>query len=659
MPPNPIFARHRPTLSHQSDQPTTRRPLGSTPIIFLSTVLGIAALAPAATRQWLYSGAVLESLLIIYSDTQRSSNDVHAARLWIVLAAVNITYLIASTSWLLRASFVGTCYSVIFATCISEFLIVSRAARSTIRRILPGVHFLGDKIAYFNLPALEIDAEAYGLLVARGITFSLSTLEIEVHGLELGLRISNEYELAMCADRLSISLFKSIEVSDIYGNIKVDEGQMLFNDPVNSARSPIRKQHRAQNGNEAAVRPKRVDSADVEGYSSSAHLPRSIAKNDTDAETGYNDAIQSIKSSSQVCVARQSIEGNEHAKPPEDEREMRQAICARLQSVPAISHTPEHAITVSWLQNIFPRTRRFLHRLPLLLRLLLNPLSYLHPIEIPSISIAGPGDKLKQVIKQRLFENQESLDANMEQLEEELSVWLSDASFCLEVSDLSGLTHVPLNSAGDILAYLQSGNIAIYRTPNDTNEVTQVTHIGGTDATCVIPAFLLPHHEHCWPPPPHEQSSSKPGTTNMDSTVSDEANEENQDVANIIFSVHASLPSHFDQSLLDFAAALLKATDVMNVETLFEPGEPDEDGNTSLRARISERIPNSLKTGIKKGVKADAVKDKVNDRWVARTVGKLAAKLESAHGDFGYTSTFPLSLESYRHQAETASKILP
>lgn len=145
----------------------------------------------------------------------------------------------------------------------------------------------------------------------------------------------------------------------------------------------------------------------------------------------------------------------------------------------------------------------------------------------------------------------------------------------------------------------------------------------------------------------------------MDSTVSDEANEDNQDVANIIFSVHASLPSHFDQSLLDFAAALLKATDVMNVETLFEPGEPEEDGNTSLRARISERIPNSLKTGIKKGVKGDAVKDKVNDRWVARTVGKLAAKLESAHGDFGYTSTFPLSLKSYRQQAESASKILP
>ena len=54
--------------------------------------------------------------------------------------------------------------------------------------------------ALFTLPALEIDQDVDGLLVIRGITISLSSLTIVAHGIELGMKLADDIELAMYAD---------------------------------------------------------------------------------------------------------------------------------------------------------------------------------------------------------------------------------------------------------------------------------------------------------------------------------------------------------------------------------------------------------------------------------------------------------------------------
>jgi uncharacterized membrane protein len=106
--------------------------------------------------------------------------------LWTLLATLNLVYAICSTSWLLYIVFAATCYPGIAITCLAQFSTAADLARRGFRTLLRDLHFTRDKIAFFNLPALEIDVDVNGLLVLRGVSISLSSLTIVVHGIELG-----------------------------------------------------------------------------------------------------------------------------------------------------------------------------------------------------------------------------------------------------------------------------------------------------------------------------------------------------------------------------------------------------------------------------------------------------------------------------------------
>ena len=62
------------------------------------------------------------------------------------------------------------------------------------------------------------------------------------------------------------------------------------------------------------------------------------------------------------------------------------------------------------------------------------------------------------------------------------------------------------------------------------------------------------------------------------------------------------------------------------------------------------------------GMKKTLVGSMVNDRWIAKMVGKIAAHLEKAQGDVGYSGDIPIQLEPYRPGPEDdgmLTKILP
>ena len=137
------------------------------------------------SRRWALSGAAIETFVIILG----SGNGYRifpAIPLWTLLATLNLVYAICSTSWLLYGMFTAACYPWILVTCLFQFAQAADLARRGLRKTLGELHFTRDKIALFNLPALEIDVDVYGLLVLRGVTISLSTLTIVVHGIELG-----------------------------------------------------------------------------------------------------------------------------------------------------------------------------------------------------------------------------------------------------------------------------------------------------------------------------------------------------------------------------------------------------------------------------------------------------------------------------------------
>ena len=91
--------------------------------------------------------------------------------------------------------------------------------------------------------------------------------------------------------------------------------------------------------------------------------------------------------------------------------------------------------------------------------------------------------------------------------------------------------------------------------------------IGGMNTSFAIPLFMLPYHRHLLPAQPTEkqkqeqshaldQAEGQPQRAQAQA----ELTKLKQDVAEIAFSVHAALPIHMDQSLLDLLAEMGKVS---------------------------------------------------------------------------------------------------
>lgn len=156
-------------------------------LLLATTGLVVALVATLAwARRWLVSGCAIEALIIIYG-AGIGTRIFSSIPLWTVLATLNLLYAISATSWLLYWCFTSLCYPAILFTCLFQFEFAANWARSILRKTLRELHFTRDRIALFNLPALEIDTDVDGLMAVRGVTISLSSLTIIAHGIELGI----------------------------------------------------------------------------------------------------------------------------------------------------------------------------------------------------------------------------------------------------------------------------------------------------------------------------------------------------------------------------------------------------------------------------------------------------------------------------------------
>jgi hypothetical protein len=103
-----------------------------------------------------------------------------------------------------------------------------RWVRRLLRRGLKECHFVDDKIAFFDIPALEIDNEVDGLIALRGVTFEVSSLSFVVHGVEVGIKLSDDMELAIQTERVKVSFLRGIEIGDCFANLKGGQYEMTF-----------------------------------------------------------------------------------------------------------------------------------------------------------------------------------------------------------------------------------------------------------------------------------------------------------------------------------------------------------------------------------------------------------------------------------------------
>lgn len=119
--------------------------------------------------------------------------------------------------------------------------------------------------------------------------------------------------------------------------------------------------------------------------------------------------------------------------------------------------------------------------------------------------------------------------------------------------------------------------------------------LGGADATIQTPSFLLPHHEHWLPERPsksdvQEQESAIDEADGVPKAVQagQELEQMRKDETNVKISAHVRLPAVFDQELLDFVAAIVKATKVVEAER--ELNEPDVDSDADVDNTDAESI---------------------------------------------------------------------
>ena len=153
-------------------------------VLWASTFVELVATLPwNVSWRWIWSGCAIESILLIFGslNDSRIFTDVS---LGLQLILLNGSYAVSFTSWHIYI-FAGGCYGLILVTILYQFESLSSYTRIYLRKLLRGTHFIYDKVARFDLPALRIDTTLSGLFVVRAISFSFSDLTIVAHGLEL------------------------------------------------------------------------------------------------------------------------------------------------------------------------------------------------------------------------------------------------------------------------------------------------------------------------------------------------------------------------------------------------------------------------------------------------------------------------------------------
>jgi hypothetical protein len=707
-----------------------------TPNVFAaSTVLAVALFR--WPLRWIVSGVPILVYTILLGQA-KGCRVLPYIPLWSIFTTLNLLYAVAATSWLLYWVFAFFCYVSILFSCMFQFDMAAMLARRAFRSLLRDLHFINDTISFFNLPALEIDTEVNGLLVIRGFTFSLSTLTGTAHGIEVGIKLSDDMELAIQTEKCTVHLFRKITIGDVFCNVKGGEWEMSFGslkpgpratleDDFVSKDTPILKA-----AAEAALMDGSRDMKDEFTYGevpkdqSAKESKESIQKLTPDEEKArgiYEAKLRRIHETSTINIAierlKKDAEEDEEKSSPVTDANIRAAVCTHIHNQPTIPHPPKTSIRVSTLmQTSYPGLKKFIHRLPFLYRCLLSPISYFHPVHIENITCAGSGKWMVSLMQHHLFKHFPSQDGVIRRLEARISAWLADANFAVELGGIKCTAHVPIDSSYDIETHFAIRDLMAFRTllPPSAVNLIQVVRLGGADATLSLPSFLLPRHEHLLPPKPTIDQ-----TLDLEQEISDadgipntvqkqrELDQLQKDETNMKISAHAHLPAVFDQQLLNFVAALVKATRIIEMEkdhedmvlkraetlefeeSLFRTDSIASDsasiastdtGDTvgSIGSTTSTMRPKGtegfnkfmrkmdrgfkdMNTNVKDGMRKagiNTVSAVANDRWIAKIVGNIMRKLEKAQGDVGYSGLIPIELAYYRDRAEyDYSKLLP
>ncbi|KAK4504912.1 hypothetical protein PRZ48_002875 [Zasmidium cellare] len=580
----------------------------------LSTAVTIGLISIFSwASDWLYSGAAILSQLLVY-DQARQTAAFPSTRPWMILAILNIIYAIASTSWLQYRIFATICWVIVLVTFVSIAPWASYASRAILRRLLTRAHLTSDVIAGFDLPALHLDIGLEGLLAVRGWTFSLWKMTLELHGVEAAYNLTEGMHICLYCDGVAVRIWRSVTIDAIYGVLK----QEKFAVELESLSQP-------KKGTEASFDP-----------------AQETTTGDVKAHSVYQSIRHQIRHTSPIQQCRKQT-GRQDS--PQLDEKIRAATCKKLDRFTSVPHRPEHSIQASTILQFIPLwIRRFLSRMPFILRLILMPLSYLHPIKTASASVSASGSWMAGIMRDRAYSIHGEDRDDIKELERAMTSCMENAMFCLDLADIQALAQVSIRASQDMVAYLWCGSSTMMRIETGWNKVAPAISLEGMDATFIIPPYFLPSHEHLLPPPPSSRAGEK---------------EQQADEADVEFSFHLSLPVVVDGAMIDFLTDFINATIAIEMEDE-DTGNAEDLTDKSRIDRTKIKITaaaHGAGGSIKKGIKKAAFST-TNDSWIPKLVNGLASQLEGLHGHVGYSGRLPVSLQHFRGDGKLPTKLL-
>ncbi|CAD6439820.1 e7fdd15e-8288-412d-9e4e-1ad462be898c [Sclerotinia trifoliorum] len=397
-----------------------------------------------------------------YTESAACTRILPGVPLWPLTTTLDLTYCICRTSWLFYYLFTVTCWSSIPIICLFQFPIAGQLLRKQLRKILLsktwGLQFIDDRIGIFDIPGLEIDTKVDGLVVVRGVTLILSEMSLTVHGVEVVLKLmvgegkdGEIIDVGIGCEEVVVRLGRGIEVGDCFVSVKRGERGMGFKDvrerigggrwagdQVSEVDLKMLKvvkgngngNRNVQNGQQNLEAERKWNNT-VKNDITDGHAPKdtdikkgieaikTIAPDDTKAANDqYHKTISAIRSTNSIQTCRQEVQrlvdsgagkkadGTEALASVNENsnNDICAAICSQLHRQPSITHPPTRSIKVTTLQTLIPpHIRTFLHRLPMLIRLLLSPIAHFHPVKISSVTATGSGKWIQEILEEKLF----------------------------------------------------------------------------------------------------------------------------------------------------------------------------------------------------------------------------------------------------------------
>ncbi|KAK6335055.1 hypothetical protein TWF718_010497 [Orbilia javanica] len=524
----------------------------STPAFSLAfSIYAILAFPEWSIRLWT-SGVPLLCFLIFYGGTVSQLPNTHPNQRLPLVVGILLLYIIFSTSWLAHYILILITWPFVALLATANFTFLQTIVRRSIRRLGRDLHYFQNKIACFDIPALDIDVLANGMMVIEGLTFTLSAFTLEAHSIEVVLKVDDGLEVCLRTEKVISRLGRCVEVGDVYVTLKTEM------DTGPGSVFAIRRANTFDMMKEFE-RPEQLlpDSlGDTIEMVKDVTDTQYLDEDESHVIQTYAKRLQYIHENTAINAARRRLLALADDKYSRLTVKQKKAmIASELQTAASITHPPTWSIAVSQLAAHIPAwVHKFNNRFPVILRTVLNIIAHLHPVKCNGVIGNVTGLFASGMLEQVVFKHYKNENKEISKLASRVQTWLETGNFVVQVSKINGVAQVPTIVSYNILASIKTSTVQVFKVlvapeipdslldiddtvsiesvasnisniseksgvsftikdkvgikKEEDKGISEVVRINGVSGTVEVPTMLLPHHEYLFPPPLASKGSS-------------------------------------------------------------------------------------------------------------------------------------------------------